>query len=53
MSLIEGEIIEDVDQVDESWWTGSGPGGKAGLFPGSCYPHSPLVGDTHAHDCIA
>lgn len=37
MSLTEGEIVEDVDQVDESWWTGTGPGGKSGLFPGLCH----------------
>ena len=41
MSLIEGEILEDIDQSDENWWSGSGPGGKSGLFPGlssfSCF----------------
>lgn len=36
MALIEGEIIEDVEQVDEGWWSGTGPGGKSGLYPGKC-----------------
>jgi hypothetical protein len=33
MHLIEGEYIEQIEEVDEGWWSGVGPGGKAGLFP--------------------
>ena len=34
MSLIEGEILEQVDQIDEGWWSAVGDGGaKSGLFP--------------------
>jgi len=35
MSLIEGEIIRDIVQLDEGWWQGvSADGTRAGLFPG-------------------
>lgn len=34
MSLIEGEILEDIVQADENWWSGTGSGGRSGLFPG-------------------
>lgn len=34
MHLLEGELIENIEQVDEGWWAGVGPGGKSGLFPG-------------------
>jgi drebrin-like protein len=37
MPLLEGEIIEDVEQIDEGWWAGTGPGGKSGLFPGGYF----------------
>ncbi|KAI8975112.1 hypothetical protein BDF20DRAFT_914087 [Mycotypha africana] len=34
MSLIEGELITQIDQVDEGWWFGiSEDGNKQGLFP--------------------
>lgn len=34
MSLIEGEIIRDIIQLDEGWWQGvSADGSKSGLFP--------------------
>ena len=33
MNLLEGDIITDVEEIDEGWWTGVGPGGKSGLFP--------------------
>ena len=33
MNLLEGDIITDVEEIDEGWWTGVGPGGKTGLFP--------------------
>lgn len=35
MNLIEGEIIEQIEQLDEGWWSGVGADGtKSGLFPG-------------------
>jgi hypothetical protein len=34
MNLAEGELIEQVEEIDEGWWSGIGPGGKSGLFPG-------------------
>jgi drebrin-like protein len=37
LPLMEGEMIEDIEQIDENWWTGTGAGGKSGLFPGG-YP---------------
>jgi hypothetical protein len=37
MSLTEGELIEQIEQVDEGWWSGIGQGGaKSGLFPCMC-----------------
>jgi len=33
INLVEGEYIEQIEEVDEGWWTGIGPGGKSGLFP--------------------
>lgn len=35
MDLNEGELIEQIEQLDEGWWSGVGPGGKQGLFPGA------------------
>ena len=38
MALVEGELIEQIEQVDEGWWSGVGQGGaKSGLFPGASY----------------
>lgn len=35
MHLVEGELIEQIEQLDEGWWSGVGAGGtKSGLFPG-------------------
>ena len=34
MALTEGETIEQIEQIDEGWWSGVGAGGKTGLFPG-------------------
>ena len=33
MNLTEGEFITDIEEIDEGWWMGIGPGGKTGLFP--------------------
>ena len=36
MSLTEGELIEEIEELDEGWWSGVGQGGaKRGLFPGA------------------
>ncbi len=36
MPLVEGELIEQIEQLDEGWWSGVGEGGaKSGLFPGT------------------
>jgi hypothetical protein len=35
MNLTEGEIIEQIEQLDDGWWSGVGAGGsKSGMFPG-------------------
>ena len=35
MHLIEGELIEEIEKLDEGWWAGVGDNGaKRGLFPG-------------------
>lgn len=37
MTLLEGEIVVQIDQVDEGWWFGvSEDGRKQGLFPCKC-----------------
>lgn len=34
MNLTEGELIEQIEEIDEGWWSGVGAGGsKTGLFP--------------------
>lgn len=36
MDLIEGEIIDQIEMIDEGWWSGvGGNGSKKGLFPGA------------------
>jgi hypothetical protein len=38
MDLVEGEIVEHIEQIDGDWWSGVGAGGaKSGLFPGTSY----------------
>ena len=35
MNLVEDELIEEIEQLDEGWWSGVGSdGAKSGLFPG-------------------
>ena len=35
MQLVEGELIEEIEKLDEGWWSGVGDNGaKRGLFPG-------------------
>lgn len=33
LTLREGDILTQVDQVDEGWWSATGPDGSVGLFP--------------------
>ncbi|TIA86976.1 hypothetical protein E3P99_03464 [Wallemia hederae] len=33
MDLEEDEIIHDIEQVDDGWWSGKGRNGREGLFP--------------------
>ena len=33
MDLIEDEIIHDIEQLDEGWWSGKARNGREGLFP--------------------
>ncbi|XP_071440855.1 drebrin-like protein [Hetaerina americana] len=33
ISFDPGEIITNIDQIDEGWWQGIGPDGRFGLFP--------------------
>ena len=33
MSLLEGELVQQIEELDEGWWSGIGPGGKTGMFP--------------------
>ena len=28
-----GDIITDIEQIDEGWWQGTGPDGSFGMFP--------------------
>lgn len=33
VELIEGQIVTDIDMVDEDWWMGTNSKGERGLFP--------------------
>ncbi|KAF8625701.1 hypothetical protein AX17_006786, partial [Amanita inopinata Kibby_2008] len=33
INLVEGEHIEQIEEVSDRWWSGVSPGGKTGLFP--------------------
>ena len=33
ISFDPGDIITDVDPIDEGWWQGTAPNGEYGLFP--------------------
>ena len=44
MDLVEGELIEQIEQLDEGWWSGVGANGaKQGLFPGTSFFSAPGV----------
>lgn len=33
IGFAEGELIEEIDQIDEGWWKGTNARGEEGLFP--------------------
>merc|ERR1712080_548119 len=33
ISFLPGDVITEIDQFDEGWWTGRAPDGKVGMFP--------------------
>lgn len=35
LSLVEGEVLTAVQDIDEGWWTGKGTHGE-GMFPAKC-----------------
>ena len=46
MTLVEGEVIEQIEEIDEGWWSGVGEGGtKSGLFPCMCALNSMVETD--------
>lgn len=42
VGFAKGDVISNVEVVDENWWRGTTPNGSYGLFPWyACYtPHS-------------
>lgn len=36
ISLVEGDTLTGIQQIDEGWWSGITPQGLQGLFPASC-----------------
>lgn len=52
MGLVEGELIEQIEQVDEGWWSGvSADGTKSGLFPGKLGQFDSMIGlDLHVDE---
>lgn len=44
LQLVEGEILTEVDMIDEGWWSAINSAGESGLFP-RCVSHSFLMPD--------
>ncbi|KAF4968934.1 hypothetical protein FSARC_3748 [Fusarium sarcochroum] len=42
IELVEGDIVTDIDMVDEDWWMGTNSRGERGLFPSN---YVEVVGD--------
>jgi hypothetical protein len=42
IDLIEGDVVTNIDMVDEDWWMGTNSRGESGLFPSN---YVELVGD--------
>lgn len=45
IELLEGQIVTDIDMVDEDWWIGTNAKGERGLFPSN---YVDLVEDSQA-----
>lgn len=39
LSFKEGDRIHSIEEASEDWWSGQGPDGTEGLFPGSSLAH--------------
>ncbi|KAL1603676.1 actin binding protein [Paraconiothyrium brasiliense] len=50
LELAEGELVTDIDMVDEDWWMGTNSRGEQGLFPSN---YVELVEDDGANDAGA
>ena len=50
LELQEGELVTDIDMVDEDWWMGTNSRGEQGLFPSN---YVELVEDGGDHDAGA
>lgn len=33
ISFDPGDVITNIEQIDEGWWKGTGPDGRHGMFP--------------------
>ena len=33
LALTEGQVVTNIEMLDEGWWSGTGPSGESGLFP--------------------
>jgi len=45
--LVEGELIEEIEKVDENWWSGVGDNGaKRGLFPSNSVEETSEAADS-------
>ncbi|KAG0124710.1 hypothetical protein HOY82DRAFT_617655 [Tuber indicum] len=43
INLVEGQVVGEIDMVDEDWWAGRNAAGEHGLFPSN---YVELMGDT-------
>lgn len=34
IDLTEGEMVQNIEMIDESWWSGTNSHGQTGYFPG-------------------
>jgi hypothetical protein len=50
IDLIEGDVVTNIDMVDEDWWMGTNSRGESGLFPSN---YVELVGDDESEQPAA
>ncbi|MCJ1477034.1 hypothetical protein MMC13_005705 [Lambiella insularis] len=50
LELKEGEVITNIEMVDDDWWMGENPRGETGLFPSN---YVELVEDSEHHEHAA